>query len=263
MKTLRAIKALISLFTVLPVKANTDDIYMLSERFWLTPSIGALFGLISALTLMLSSNIIPPLASATMALTLVHAINGLLHVDGLIDFGDGIAATGSKTEKLKAMKDESAGSGGVTIAILITIMTIALLASLPENALLLAPFAAEVLAKNSIVTCAALGKPKSEGIGKTFIEHPSVKDMLLSTSLSISLLAPVVWITKNATPIDCIKLAMLILPPLCSSHLTAIFISKYAMKTFGCITGDVLGATNEISRTITLLTIILVIKCLP
>lgn len=141
-------------------------------------------------------------------------------------------------------------------------MTIALLASLPESALL-APFAAEVLAKNSIVTCAALGKPRTEGIGRVFVEHSSVRDVILSTLLSILLLAPVVLFVKSATSIDSVKLVMLVLLPIFSSHLTAICISKYAMKTFGCVTGDVLGATNEVSRTTTLLTMVLVVECLP
>ena len=262
MRVLKAIKALFSLFTILPVNANGDDVLELSKKFWLIPLIGAFFGTIAGSIFLLLNMVFSPFVSATIVIIVLHGMNRFLHIDGLIDFGDGMVTLGSKDSKIKAMKDVRAGAGGVMYAILFTILVIVTLSSLPLHLLFLAPFIAEVLSKNSMVICAAIGKPREKGLGSIFVKHTSYKSVFLSTILSVILILMAGYLIRIFTSFNHIEFVVTILLLIGNSCLIGVIVAKCAMKNFECVTGDVLGATNEIARSIVLLTILMVIKCL-
>lgn len=262
MRVLKAVKSLFSIFTILPINANDDDVFELSKRLWLIPLIGSFFGIISGSLLLFLNIVFSPLISATITIIMLHGINRFFHIDGLIDFGDGMVALASKDDKIKAMKDVKAGAGGIMYAILFTILAIATLSSLPLHLLFLAPFIAEVLSKNSMVICAAIGKPREEGIGSIFIKNTTYKSILPSMIISIILIFITTYPTRIFVFFNDIELIIITLISIITSCIIGVIVAKCAMKNFGCVTGDVLGATNEITRPIVLLMILIVIKYL-
>lgn len=262
MSALRAVKTLFSLFTVLPVNADSNDVYELSRKFWLLPLIGAFFGFIAGSMLLILNNVFPPLVSSTIVLATLHGTNRFLHIDGLIDFGDGVITVGSKDDKIRAMKDVRAGTGGIIHAILFTLLVVTSLSSLPFYLLFLAPFAAEVLSRNSMVTCAAIGKPRDEGIGSIFVKNTKYKSLILSTILSTALIYTAGYLTGIFNIFSNVEFVIIFLLLIFSSCLAGIVMAEIAMKNFECVTGDVLGATNEIARSVILLVILVVVECL-
>ncbi|HUV24293.1 MAG TPA: adenosylcobinamide-GDP ribazoletransferase [Methanomassiliicoccales archaeon] len=271
-------KALFSLFTVVPVNSNMADFEDLSRRFWLLPIIGAFFGIIASLALLVSSEVFSLFLSAVLVVFILQAVNRFLHFDGLMDLGDGLVAHGNQEKKLGAMKDSSIGAGGVAFALFFTLLSIAALASLPPHhpahILIIAPFAAEVLSRNAMLVCTSMGKPRP-GLGSTFVSNTSRGAIIPSFVISLVLLS-VGWyllVAGSEGAFALLDSTMISLPPYIwttalSLILTAVSLlvgwvmARIALRSFGCVNGDVIGATNEITRPVILMAITLLVVIL-
>jgi adenosylcobinamide-GDP ribazoletransferase len=260
MGAIDGLKTLVAMFTVIPVRKSHFS-EETSEYLPLTIIIGALYGVFAGTIYSGLALILPTFASAAIMLLTIYLLNGFFHVDGLIDFGDGIAAFGDKQKKLSAMKDVRVGAGGLILALLTTIATVSLYSVLPYVQLFLFVFAIEVLCKNSLLACATLGKPHESGIGKQFVEAMNKKRLLASTLLTLAFLILIMFSYNYFLHliITCeVKIFLLLSPVL--SIISGASIAVLSNRIFGCVTGDVLGASHEISRLILLALIVAVIS---
>lgn len=229
-----------------------DDVDSLSKRFWTVPFIGLFYGLVAGALFYALGAVFDGLISAVIVLLAVHGLNRFLHFDGLIDLGDGLISTGTQEKKMAAMKDTRVGAGGVAFGLMLTLLVASSLASVPRE-LYLVPIAMEVLAKNSLFTVAAFGRPR-DGLGNPFVSNAKRSDVALSSALSLLLLLPFLAITNVHFNVLPIVLAMI-----AASVLAGAVMSRVAMRSFGCVNGDLLGATNEISKAAVLLTALAVL----
>ena len=250
------VKSQFSLFTILPVDVSGEEVEFLSRHFWLVPLIGLLFGLLAGGLFLFLTNIFSSLVSAILVIIAVHIVNRFLHFDGLIDLGDGLVATGTQEKKLAAMKDTRVGAGGVSYGILITVLIIGSLASLPSY-LFLVPLAMEVLAKNSLLTVAAFGKER-EGLGSLFVRNTKPSAALASLLFSIALLAPFALLSIYSGA-EAFRTVIVVLAMALTSTAAGWVMSVVARRSFGCVNGDVLGATNELGKAAVLLVALAVI----
>lgn len=266
MGPIRSLKSLMALFTIIPIRGGTVS-EETAKYLPLTSAVGAFYGVVAGLLLVGLEFVLPPFPSAAIMLLAIYLLNGFLHADGLIDFGDGIAAFGDKKKKLSAMKDTKVGAGGVILALLTTLGTISLYSTLPLYGkipyapLFLLVFSIEVLCKNSLLACATFGKPHKSGIGKLFVEGMSKKKLLASTLITLAFLITAIFIYVHILDLSIaceIKLFLLISPAI--SIIIGASIARLANRSFGCVTGDVLGASHEITRLIILALITVVIK---
>ena len=252
MGAIKGIKSLMALFTIIPIHGAqfSEEVF---KYLPLTVLIGAFYGVLAGFVLVGLEFVLPPFASAAIMLLTVYLLNGFFHVDGLIDFGDGIAAFGDKQKKLSAMKDTRVGAGGLIFALLITIATLSLYSTIPYALLFLFVFSIEILCKNSLLACATFGKPHESGIGKLFVEGMGKKKLLASSIISLTFLIILIFIYAHFLDFSIayeIKLFLLVSPAI--SIIPGTSVAFLANKTFGCVTGDVLGASHEISRLILL-----------
>ena len=111
----------------------------------------------------------------------------------------------------------------------------------------------EVLAKNSLLTVAAFGKER-EGLGSPFVKNTEPSSAVASALLSLALLLPFALLTVDMGSIEGAKLLVIIITMLLASVATGWLMSKIAHRNFGCVNGDVMGATNELSKAAVLLT---------
>lgn len=250
MQIIKTMKALFSMFTIIPVKATNDDILSLSKNFWVLPLIGIIFGFLASISLFIFNIFFTSYISAVITLTLIHLLNRFMHIEGLADFGDGLMKLGDKKEKFMAMKDSRVGAGGVIFLILITLLTVAAYSSISVK-LMFIPLIAEILSRSSMVACACFGKPYENGLGSIFIKFTSQKDCIKVIILSITIVTIIYFtyfIKLNLLKYIFITFILTIL-----SCILGIIISYIALKSIGYVTGDVLGAANEISRAFILL----------
>jgi adenosylcobinamide-GDP ribazoletransferase len=175
-------------------------------------------------------------------------ITGVHHTDALADFADGLMAKGDKESKRKAMSDPAVGSAGVAALVLYFagMIVVFQVGSLQGFGILLAIITAEVIAKYLMVLLAHRGMSAWEGFSSPFTsEMKDRRKVLGATAIVIA----TVWLATSYVGL----LALVV-------SLGVAVVVKYASaKSFGGISGDVLGATNELTRLTSLLVLATVI----
>ncbi len=237
---LKQLKALIAFLTIIPIKEKYD-LKTTAEAIHLFPLIGALIGLITGAIAFLTSKIYPGLITGIITTSILELITGLHHFDALLDFGDGIMAKTTPEKKIEIMHDKQTGTGGFWLGITIIGIKIFSIAQLHQLQLLTTLILSETSAKLSMVIGTWLGNPAyPTSIAIPFIETTHKNPTKPITALIIALLI--------ATPFTLKGIIIITV-----GILTAIIIEQLAQKHFKGITGDVLGAMDEITSALTLL----------
>ena len=249
------------MFTMIPLDVEGEEVVGLSKQFYLIVLVGAFYGLIAGTLMFAFSHVFSTLAAGVLALLVVHALNRFLHFDGLSDFGDGMICSGDQEKKMKAVKDSHTGAGGIGYSIIFTALSIVALGELSPQLVFFGPFVAELLNKNAMVFAASAGSSR-EGLGGIFVKNTSSKTAAISALISLAFIIPVGFCFYWYYGLSIYWLIFMIVGPLVISCAVGYIAARIAMKGFGCVNGDVLGATNEFSRPFVLLTISAVVWCL-
>ena len=205
---------------------------------YLFPCAGAIIGTIVGIFAYAISFYIQPLLLGLLVTAVLVIITGANHTDALADFADGLMAKGGKEGKHKAMIDPAVGSAGTAALVLyVAGMIVALSSSHLEGLKLLTSLVvAETIAKYVMVLQAHIGLSAWEGFSSPFIA--SMKDrrkMLTATAIMILIL--VVTGGGYASIMS-----------LVGSLLIGVIIHYTSKRSFGGISGDVIGASNELTR---------------
>lgn len=247
---LKELKNLIAFLTIIPVGMDPDCLTDAANYMYLFPAIGALIGSLAGLLAWILIRILPNLIVGILTLGFILLVTGLHHTDGLLDFGDGIMYQDSSEKKIEIMHDQQTGTGGLALG-LITILTTALcIAQLNVGIIFQSLVVSEVSAKLAMVILAWCGRSAHKGMNTYFINamHGSRRKLRLITALLISFV---------------ISLPMLRLvgfTAIMASLIAASIILWASNRHFRGVTGDVMGATNELARMSSLLSILTVIK---
>jgi len=163
-------------------------------------------------------------------------MTGVHHTDALADFGDGLMVNRGRESKKDAMHDHSLGSAGATALILYFIGIFMILSSIRDGAILLSfLLTSEVIAKYMMVVQAHFGKAAWVGLSSPFVAAMKNKmKFLISTLITLAIVLLVTGYEGLIT--------------LAVAFLVAGLIQYIAHLNFGGISGDVMGATNEIVR---------------
>ncbi len=230
---LKEVGSVFSFLTIFPSSSATlDDI---AKYMFVFPLVGIAIGLAAGSLGFGLSFFLEPLLASLLVVASVAIVTGIHHADGLADFADGLMVKGSKEKKLKAMKDLSTGSAGI-VAIVLYLIGLTVAISLTTGFdLFKALLISEILAKFSMVLMASLGNSAALGSNSPFLEFMKDKRRLLAAFLIM--IIPVVMIGETA--------GLIMLGVTVALTLSILAISA---RSFGGITGDVLGATNELAR---------------
>ncbi|MCC6012846.1 MAG: adenosylcobinamide-GDP ribazoletransferase [Candidatus Verstraetearchaeota archaeon] len=240
MKILKGFISVISFLTIIPV--NSSNIEEIAYYAYFFPLVGAIIGTISGLFGTILFIFFPKLLAGLLTLFCLLIITGLHHLDGVLDLGDAIMFRGSKNEKLKILHDKHHGIGGFFLLYAVLSMSFILI-SLIKN-ILISLIIAETFAKLSILLVSFIGKPCEFGIGKIFIVKFKEKKY---RNIVLGSLLPLVIIIINP------KVFIIFI----SIILFSVIWTNILHKIFNCISGDMLGCTNEFSRIICLLLLLL------
>ena len=251
MKTvLRGIKNLIAFLTIIPVGMDPDCLTMAANYMHLFPAVGAFIGLLAGLFAWLFFHILPSLIVGILTLGFILLVTGLHHTDGLLDFGDGVMCQGTPEKKIAIMHDQQTGTGGLALG-LVTILTTGLcIARLNVSILIQSLIISEISAKLAMVTGAWAGKSAHKGMNRYFVNamHSQYRNLRLMTTLIISfgIAIPLLWIVGFIA--------------VTAGLVTALIMLWVSNKHFRGVTGDVMGAANELARMASLITILAAIK---
>jgi len=235
---LKEISSVFSFLTIIP--SNNTDLETVARYMHVFPIIGIGIGLLIASIGFGLSFFLEPLIVALLVVASIAIITGIHHTDGLADFADGLMTRGTKEKKCKAMKDLSTGSAGIVSVVLSIVGVIIALSLTTGYELFQAILLSEILAKFSMVLMASIGKSAAVGSNSPFMQI--MKDKRRLAVASVITIIPLVVIGGTVG---------LIL--FGASIGITLFLIGLSTRSFGGITGDVLGATNELTRLSSLL----------
>ncbi len=236
----KSIIEIISFLTIIPIGklSKNDGLENISKQMYLFPFIGLLIGLLTIPVILISFYFFNQFVSAFIVTIFLIILTGIHHTDALADFADGIMVRGNKDKKYKVMHDPRIGAAGaVAVSGYFIGMVIAISSITSLDRLMIVIILSEIMSKYSMVLQSHYCESAWEGHSSLFTKNmKSKKKMAIATIITIVL---IVLISNMSV----IGLQIFIVGIICC--FIVIYISK---KNFGGITGDVIGATNEIVR---------------
>jgi adenosylcobinamide-GDP ribazoletransferase len=242
------------MFTIVRVDVEGEEVMELSKRFYIVVLVGLFLGLIGGTMMYFLTEVFSPLVCAIIVIFVLMGLNRFLHMDGVSDMGDGLMVLGDHERKLAVMKDSHIGAGGMAYAMLFVLLSVASLAGVGHDFYFLAPFTAEILIKVSMVCCAASGEAR-EGLGGIFVRNTNGMTVFIAIVLAVIFLVPA-YVFMGPDSLSTRDLIAIVATAFITTVITGYIVAKVAMKNFGCVNGDILGATNEITRPMVYLAIV-------
>jgi adenosylcobinamide-GDP ribazoletransferase len=223
-----------------PWKGRAEAQDLARSMFWF-PWVGALLGWGYGGAWLGLRQVLPPAAAAALLLCFTVAITGGLHLDGLADTADGLGGGHTPEARLRIMKDSRVGAFGVISLILVLMLKFAFLLALAEKRAGVGPiFLFPVVSRWGMVLLAYLSpyaRPEG-GLGQA---------MTLGVTLRI-----VAGATVSALGLAFIAAGIMGLILLGAAGFLVYLSSLYFRRRLGGVTGDVLGAANEVLEVLTL-----------
>ena len=270
LKAIKTFRDLLAFLTIIPMGGKEDFVFTSAKNMYLFPVIGGFIGLLAgayfvccnfilqSLSGLINSFIAVPsvgffvnFASAAMTVAFLLVITGLQHFDGLIDLGNALGRRNEQDRKLAAHAWNVNYSGAFFAIVVefVAFLGLFLLISFFSSSLLLVfavIISVEVAAKLAMVTLVWIGKPTHKGLGSVFLKK--AKKRLNFVAYVISALFAFVLFSLAVDPLFgflSVGLVFISIP-------VAYIMGKVAEKVFGGVSGDSIGATNEVTRTILL-----------
>ncbi len=242
---MRKFLAALQFLTIFPVRTNEMKEEELGESMAFFPVIGLLIGISTAILNYFLSHLMSENLVNIFLIIWIVIVTGGLHLDGFADTCDGIFSWRSdKNEILKIMRDSRIGTMGVLGIFIILLLKYELLSNISGREKYIALIIMPVFGRFSqTVSAFALPYARETSGAASFIRHLNIKTIIFSSILFLIITTPV-WFPKVFL-IDLVSLIILV--PL------LLFFSK----KLGGVTGDVLGAINEVVEIIVLVVIYL------
>ena len=231
--------------TVIPfyknLEVNEEDLGKSALYF---PMVGLIIGGCLVCSNLLLSFFLPRSVVDGMLIVILVLMTGSIHLDALADTVDGIASGKERNEKLRIMKDGQVGAMGAVAVFLVLMLKYLALAALPEylknQSLLLMP----VMGRWSQVSVAYFSDYAGikKGLGFPVTRHVTPLIFIFTTSISVLVAAYLFHYRGFIIAVLVVSFCLLY--------------SRFFKRALGGVTGDVLGAANEITEVAVLLMIL-------
>jgi adenosylcobinamide-GDP ribazoletransferase len=254
-KAIKTFRDLLSFLTIIPLGETEDFVETSARNIFLFPVIGAVIGLFAAayffgvywvvLNLLNVANFVISLPNsflqsfipAVTTLAFLLVITGFQHFDGLVDLGNAIGLRRIEDRREIAHRWIVTYRGAL-LAIAIELSAILGLFFVNVGFAIRALLVAEVSAKVAMTTIVWIGHASHEGLGARFIRNAKRKLNLVGYAIAFL--------------IGIVLLGLAGLVIVFAAILCGLLMMKVANSTFGGVSGDMIGATNETARALSL-----------
>jgi len=237
---IKSIIEIISFLTIIPVHkfSKSSNLEGISKNMHLFPIIGLIIGVLSIPIAIISYYFFNNLISGFLITSFLIIITGIHHTDALADFSDGLMVKGNKEKKYRVIHDPMIGSAGTVAIISYFIGMVVTISSFTGiEKLITSIVISEIIAKYAIVLQAFFSESAWEGYSSLFTKNmKSRRKMIISTTITAIL---IILIGQSFQ----LLIQVFIIGIICCFLI--IYTSK---KNFGGVSGDVMGATNELVR---------------
>lgn len=213
------------------------------------PLIGALIGLMSGVFVWVLEAVLPSTIVGFLGVGFILLLTGLHHTDGLLDFGDGAMSHGTQRKKLRIMRDPTTGAGGFGLGLIVLSITALSIAAIDRGLAIQSLIVTEAGAKLAMVVQAAIGQSAHKGMSTPFVRAmKNLRGLRLGVALALQL----------AVSILLLHFIGLVLTA--AALIVALMMLMISQRILGGITGDVMGATNDLTRMLCLLLVVVAAK---
>ena len=267
--------SIISFLSIIPIPTTKHtEIHKTAQNMYLFPVVGVVIGLMAGLLVLgLHHAIAEPLLAGLAAAAFLLIVTGLHHTDGLADMADGLMTRGGGyRRRLDAMKDKNTGTAGVTAIVLCVaglVLALSVMNGMNVIIVLCGMILAESLAKFSMVVMAMTGRPATpNSTGAIFAKAAKsakfkaaavaimaiiIIILMIIVPIVVSIMIPVYYFADIEQPGQVYFISFMTLAVMtASSVVIPLILAAISRRSFGGITGDVFGASNEITRIVAL-----------
>ena len=252
---IKTFRDLLAFLTIIPMGCGEEFVTTSAEFMFLFPLMGGLIGLFAALYFQVGLFVVSNLwlfvnsfvqlpvdllvrfTLAVMTLAFLLVLTGLQHFDGLVDLGNAIGLCRLE-ERMDAAHAWIVTYKGAFLAIFVEFLAFLGLFFLKTEIAYRAIIVAEVGAKLAMVTIVAVGQSTGKGLGARFMDKAKRKRNVIAYVISFLIVVPLLgWA------------GLLVVA---GSVISGVLMERVAKGVFGGVSGDMIGATNESARAVTL-----------
>jgi adenosylcobinamide-GDP ribazoletransferase len=236
----------VTFLTLLPVgQRRPSKKKGLARSMAFFPLVGLLLGLILALGYYLLSPLLPKPLVIWFTIALLALLTRGLHLDGFADTIDGLASGGPREKILEVMRDSRIGAFGVISLILLIgakYLCIDQMSdkSIPSSLILMA-----VMGRNSMVlVCYRSSYARSDdGLAKPFVDYLTTREIIISSVLAFGIGLLLMGVNGFLVFLG--------------TGLFSLGYRLFFLKKLKGVTGDILGAANEMTELVCLIQLVI------
>ncbi|TKX75643.1 adenosylcobinamide-GDP ribazoletransferase [Halorubrum sp. GN11_10-6_MGM] len=255
--TVAALRGALGFLSRLPVGRADGDWAAFRRTPAALPTVAYLLGALIALPVAaaaLSPVRVPSPTFAAAFPAWIYLVTGITHLDGVADLGDAAVVHGDADRRREVMKDSALGVGG-TVALALVVVGLVAAATVVADLARLSPVdavvlvvAAEVGAKGGTATLVCVGDAPHEGLGSALTGESGPRALVgvaLATAPAALLGAPFLRPGPGS-----FGAAFYPAATVAGALAVAGVAYVWANARLGGVSGDVLGATNELARVV-------------
>jgi adenosylcobinamide-GDP ribazoletransferase len=206
------------------------------------PVVGALVGAVVGGVVAGLGELVPASVAAAVGVLVGMLVTGAFHEDGLADTADAVAGGWTVERRLEILKDPRHGSYGVAALCGSIVLRVAAVAALGPAAAFAGLVAAHALGRGAAVaTMGLVPVARPDGLGAEFARsvRPARAAAGAAVAVAIGALATGWWVA----PLAVVAAA------------AAVIVTVVARRAFGGITGDILGAIEQVAEALVLVAV--------
>ncbi len=220
----------------IPLKTASDTIPNVKRCVWVFPIVGLVVSSLASVIWQLSEFLaLPDDVGVILTVTSMLLITGAFHEDGLADVADGFGGGNKRERKLEIMRDSALGVYGTLSLIVVMALKVSALITLSQTQLIPVLLITATASRSMIVVMAYLLPPARTNSIATEMGKPSVLSMVVTFLIAggVTVFLADFYVTGVLFVIA----------------LTTVLLFRGLVKSqIQGFTGDVLGATQQISE---------------
>lgn len=225
------------------VQVETKENSFAESVLWF-PLAGLLIGAFNGLIYWLSSMVLDGIFPVVCTVLANVCITGGLHVDGLADTCDGIFSARKRERMLEIMKDSRIGTNGTLAIIFDMLVRVAILVSVPADKIIWVLFLAPIASRALLPLLMKLSVyARAEGMGGLFLGkqkwHRTIAALLIGLAIIYAIFGFLGFVSFVVV------------------LLTLMMFKGYIYSKLQGMTGDTIGAANEIAEILFTLTMVI------
>lgn len=236
---------MLQFLTRIPININLPcELENFKKGVSFLPVVGSIIGLIQFMTFSLLKILLPMDICAVLTVAVGVVITGAIHIDGFGDTCDGFFAFKTSDRIIEIMKDSRIGTYACIAIILDILIRVFSIKAIGELNLLHGILLAPIISRTLLAFLFSIGKTaKAKGTGNFFIGNCGKKEVIIAFLICLIITLPIIGVIKGI-----IIIAFLIM--------MVLLFNMYCKSKIGGLTGDTLGAANELMEILSLLIII-------